>query len=469
MFICHGSIMSHMFCPECGLEIYNNSNFCSHCGCCINNNNFSSKFRSVIYRYKNNNCFNKSVSLWLATAFFVSVCFLLVFASYHNMPSHHNVNEYSLTPDDYDAEPTVYLPTASNIFVEDPPSETARVTASGDFATGNLSIVFDKEDKMVVTLSDSVASEYQYFYWTLTDLHHTFQKASYFTFTTYEGKTVAKAEPILIWNTPAAGEYEIKVSCYDMDGNHSYYAGNVLYDDYITDHYFWSYDNQNYSMDIHYMFSEYLHYTPLFRAPDELRYGNDYSRMADFCIVNDTIIDITDGLKTLYYKSYGTEAPLTDQKFADFLLAFVNLCYTYPLNSSMPDYYVYGEVEYWAYPMETIYHNMGDCEDTAILCASLFKACGFDSALVIMPGHAITAVALDHFTETDVAENYRVAPFCQTIQGKTYYGCETTLVDNSYGVGYISTAYSNGKYEPLQDGKALKRDYEYLPLNHPGN
>lgn len=465
MFICNSGIIPYMFCPECGLEVYDNSNFCSHCGCCINNDNFLSKLRSRAYGCKNNSCFSKSVNLWLATAFFVSVCFLLVFASYHTAPSHHNANEYSLTPDNHDAEPAVYLPTVSHISVEDPPSETARVSASGDFAIGNLSIVFDDEDKMVVTLSDSIASEYEYFYWTFTDLHHTFQKASYFTFNTYEGKTLAKTEPILIWNTPRAGEYEIKVNCYDVDGNHSYYAGNVLYDDYIVEHYFWSYDYQSCSMDIAYMFSEYLNYTPLFRAPDELRHGNDYSRMADFCVINDTIIDIANGLKALYYENYGTDASLTDQKFADFLLAFVNLCYTYPPNSIMPDYYEYGEIEYWAYPMETIYHNMGDCEDTAILCASLFKACSFDSAVVIMPGHAIAAVALDSFTETDVTHSFRVSPFYQTICGKTYYGCETTLVDNSYGVGYISTAYSNGKYEPLREGEALKGDYECYPLN----
>lgn len=401
--------------------------------------------------------------MWLITAFFVSVCFILIISSYHE-PSHHNVNEYGLAPENYEPEPVIYLPTAS-IFVENPPSETATVSASGDFTTGNLSIIFDDTDKMVVTLSDSVASSYQYFYWTFKDIHHTFQTPSYFTFNTYEGKTLAKSEPTLIWNTPTAGEYEIKVSCYDLNGNHSYYSGNVLYDDYVIEHYFWTYEQQNYSMDIRYMFSEYLNYTPSFQALDELRFGNDYSRMADFCIINDTVNDIANGLKTLYYKSYGTDVSLSDQNFADFLLAFVNLCYTYPLNSGMPDYYEYGQVEYWAYPMETIYHNMGDCEDTAILCASLFKACGFDSAVVIMPGHAISAVALDSFTGSDVIYSYRVAPFYQTLNGKTYYGCETTLVDNSYGVGYISSSYSNGKYELLQDRNASKEDYEYFPLN----
>lgn len=318
---------------------------------------------------------------------------------------------------------------------------------------------------MVVTLSDSIASKYQFFYWTFTDLHHTFQTPSYFTFNTYEGRTLVKEEPILIWNTPTAGEYEIKVSCYDMEGNHSHYSGNILYDDYIIKHYFWTYKNQNYSMDIRYMFSEYLHYTPLFQTPDESRFGNDYSRMTDFCLINDVVNDIANGLKTLYYKSYGTDASLSDQEFADFLLAFINLCYKYPPNSSMPDYYEYGQVEYWAYPMETIYHNMGDCEDTAILCASLFKACGFDSAVVVMPGHAISAVVLDSFTESDVTHSYRVAPFYQTLNGKTYYGCETTLVDDSYGVGYISSSYLNGEYEPLQSGKTSNKDYGYYPLD----
>lgn len=455
-----------MLCPECGMDIYDNSNFCSYCGHRINGVNSLSKLIIVKNRYQSNQYFNKSVNIWIATAFFVSVCFLLIFSSYNESSFNHNTNEYELSPDDYDADPIVYLPTASYVFVDNPPSKTATVSASGDFVTGDLSVSFDDEDKMVVTLSDSVASEYQYFYWTFTDLHHTFQTTSYFSFNTYEGKTLLKTEPVLIWNSPTAGEYEIKVSCYnDINGSHSYYSGNVLYDDYITEYYVWSYHNQTYFMDIEYMFSEYLQYTPLFRSPDELRAGSDHYRMADFCIINDTINDIADNLKALYCKSYGTEASLSDQKFADFILAFVNICYTYPPNSNMPDYYEYGQIEYWAYPMETIYHTMGDCEDTAILCSSLFKACGFDSAIIVLPGHAISAVSLDNFTESYVNPSCRVSPFYQIVNDKTYYGCETTLVDSSYGVGYISSSYVIDEYEILQSEELLKGDYRFYPLS----
>ena len=43
---------------------------------------------------------------------------------------------------------------------------------------------------------------------------------------------------------------------------------------------------------------------------------------------------------------------------------------------------------------------MGDCEDSAILLAVLYKAAGFRSAMVLMPGHVATLVFLPEYRKS---------------------------------------------------------------------
>ena len=66
--------------------------------------------------------------------------------------------------------------------------------------------------------------------------------------------------------------------------------------------------------------------------------------------------------------------------------------------------------------------------------------------MFLIPGHAIAAVALDDYSSSahSVSSAYKskVAVFSLTKNGETYYGCETTLESNEYGVGYISTDYA---------------------------
>ena len=54
--------------------------------------------------------------------------------------------------------------------------------------------------------------------------------------------------------------------------------------------------------------------------------------------------------------------------------------------------------EYPRYPIETLVDNEGDCEDTAILTASLLKLMGYDVLLVDLPEHMAVAVSSDRVT-----------------------------------------------------------------------
>ncbi len=51
--------------------------------------------------------------------------------------------------------------------------------------------------------------------------------------------------------------------------------------------------------------------------------------------------------------------------------------------------------DYPSYPLETLYRGSGDCEDLSILLDSLYEAMGYRSALLLMPTHAASAVAMN--------------------------------------------------------------------------
>ena len=419
-----------MFCPHCGKEVDFDAIFCPHCGRGISSSYEPAYYESSYYEdplQSNRKSSSRKAIGIVAVAVILSLILVVTVCSVVLL-----VNDE---------------PSESRYVVVDTPSETAVVRGYGDFANGNFQIEFNDDDQIIITLSDSLASKYSYFKWTLIDLHHTKQVSSgLFSgtwFSEYTGSTLSKAEPVLIWSEPEVGEYRLNVICYDKDfTNHKEYSGTLLYDDYIFTTYSWTYDNVDYSIEIDYKLSEYLEYSDPSRIDSGLRNGQIYSQITQFCEVNDVVQTIAYKLSEEYLNTYGPEASTSGQQFAEFILAFVNICFDYPPNTNDPDTYVYGQIEYWAFPMETIYYGMGDCEDTSILCASLFKAAGYDSAVVILPSHAIAAVALDEFKETEEISS-RLFLFNEVVKGKTYYGCETTLDTNSYGVGYISSSYSD--------------------------
>lgn len=177
----------------------------------------------------------------------------------------------------------------------------------------------------------------------------------------------------------------------------------------------------------------------------------DYDVIVDFIVVNDVIDEIEKALKE-EYESTGKIA--SGQGYAEFILAFVHECYGY-----MYDEVQYSQSEYFAFPMETIYNGYGDCEDTSILLAAIYESAGYDTGVFLIPGHAITAVALDSYVAGEYDSKYSVAVFSITVDGKTYYGCETTLDSNIYGVGYITDTYSTKNDTIYYDGTKVSDIY----------
>ncbi len=142
--------------------------------------------------------------------------------------------------------------------------------------------------------------------------------------------------------------------------------------------------------------------------------------------------------------------PEDRQAYADFLVSFAQLSIKYPqiVSGHNEDYAYWGVDEYWAYPLETLYHMVGDCEDSSAVACSLFKAAGFKVAMVGLPGHVTAALSLESFKEIDeeefgqinslyksftVAEGHSVYDYECT--GPTYYGVDT--IKKQIPVGYM--------------------------------
>ena len=79
---------------------------------------------------------------------------------------------------------------------------------------------------------------------------------------------------------------------------------------------------------------------------------------------------------------------------------------------------LYGEDEFWARPLETLYCHKGDCEDTSVLLCSILLAMGFDAVLLDYPGHVAVGVCLEGAEGT-------YYPY----GGKSYFLCETARDD----------------------------------------
>jgi hypothetical protein len=92
-----------------------------------------------------------------------------------------------------------------------------------------------------------------------------------------------------------------------------------------------------------------------------------------------------------------------------------------------------GYDEYPRYPMETLVERKGDCEDTAILTATLLRKLNYDVALIFLPNHCAVGI----WGEDDMEGVY------YTVQGKRYYYLETT--DIGWNVGELPDMYKNQK------------------------
>lgn len=98
-----------------------------------------------------------------------------------------------------------------------------------------------------------------------------------------------------------------------------------------------------------------------------------------------------------------------------------------------------GEQEYVRFPLETLVDGVGDCEDMAILAATMLHEMGYDVMLVTLPEHLALAVACDEGCDGIYYE----------YEDRRYYYLEVT--NTGWDLGQIPKEYrsSQAKLAPL--------------------
>ena len=302
----------------------------------------------------------------------------------------------------------------------------------------------DGKVEVTATLSDSAASGFSVFKWYVIEVGSS-------TYTGYK----EKSEPHATWtlDDDTTGTYTFGVVC-EKDSGWGFHPGGfgwtlpssdsesysmivtVNMTGTVTKSYEWSYDGVTHNATVVYDYSEYQKYSGISAASYSKR--SAFASITDFIVVDDVVKKLSSDLSCDYTATCGASAE--GQGFAEFVLAFVQEAYSY-----LEDASVYSREEYYAFPLETIQHGGGDCEDTSILYAAIMTASGYEAGVFLIPGHCIAAVSLDAYSPGEVDARYTgsVAQFSyKDSDGRTYYGCETTLDENAYGIGWISDMYS---------------------------
>ena len=315
-----------------------------------------------------------------------------------------------------------------------------------EYTEGNLTINSGLHSEYITMVSAGGEPELEYtgpgsdVEWLSTDLSDTDMIA---VGDHYEFREATRSyDNIISFQEP--GEYEVVLF---VDGS-VVAAGRAVVDGEIQDKYEWSRfidgDYVHYGITFTYMFEEYQRYA------EESAVRHAQSGMSDgrFAVVDDAIMRLADALADEYEAVYGPDAQRNGQDYADYLLSFVQFAIQYPIeleyedgkfvpvSGGNGDLYLYGTEEYWAYPMETLYPRMGDCEDTTFLLAALYSASGYTSSTIRVSGHMVVGVELDLFEPDGFYANHlRVSDV--TLDGTHLWLCETSY-DQYVPVGLLN-------------------------------
>ena len=170
----------------------------------------------------------------------------------------------------------------------------------------------------------------------------------------------------------------------------------------------WEYDGDDYELSVNIDAKDYYNY----KYSDTERWPEYVSQAVVFVTVDDSpsgqlVQEVADELADM-----ASNNGFSRLERANFVLAFVqSIDYSYD-NVSI------GADEYWRFPLETLYDETGDCEDTSILYASIMESMDEDAVLLLLPGHMAAAINVPGASGDRI---YRVSG-----SSTNYYYCETT-------------------------------------------
>lgn len=206
--------------------------------------------------------------------------------------------------------------------------------------------------------------------------------------------------------------------------------------------YTWQFKNKEWNITLEIPVESYENYKKSTKYTDKdgnripQKYGNH--AMASFVTYNDeTIKTLSKKLENIVEKEN-----FDDTNTVNFVLKFIQMNIEYKLDNKTN-----GCEEYWKYPVETLVEKQGDCEDTAVLFASIIKTLDYDTVLLLYKipdsksdvGHLAVGI---HLENGEKNWNYIVDN-----SGKKYYYCETT--NTAYSIGMLPPEIEKAELEEI--------------------
>ena len=289
-------------------------------------------------------------------------------------------------------------------------TEDGIVTVTGDIAEDDISAEF-KDGHF--TLRSKASGDWKVFD---NDAPSSTSKTLY---RAYKGDVYKDTDTVEI-DHPGYGSFKVTMKA---DGKQ--YSGTIVIDGTVDRTYEWKCGITEYGIDLSFQYSDY----DQFRNKDIDRYASNRDRSV--------FVDGCNGLMDSVISRISAQTEgFSEYDRANVILAFVQECFDYPPNTMSGsialmsgDMYLTGHSDYSMFPIETIFREAGDCEDTSILAAALFKAAGLHTALLMVPGHAMACVAIeDGSSSNDISAVVwsSMEIYHATVDGREYYVCETT-------------------------------------------
>lgn len=115
-----------------------------------------------------------------------------------------------------------------------------------------------------------------------------------------------------------------------------------------------------------------------------------------------------------------------------------------------------GELEYPKFPVETLLHEGGDCEDSSIILGAILRELGYEVAILVLPRkhHMMLGVAFDDTTGATV-----------THDGTEYTLVETTYPGWDYGQAPSKFANTGVRVYPVEEQPVLIHEWRAVPTS----
>lgn len=195
----------------------------------------------------------------------------------------------------------------------------------------------------------------------------------------------------------------------------------IVSNELMSRQYEWTYEGSKWDWELNVPQSLYDYYKALPRSPTK-NYSIYVTHPLEDKFINNLATNLIEGAQKKGYNDFQT---------VSYAASFVqSLPYTSDLATT-------GYDEYARYPVETLVDNGGDCEDTAILTASLIRAMNYGVVLLVFPktsqspGHCAIGVKCSDKTP-GTSWNYN---------GAKYYYLETT--GDRWEIGDVPDEYQN--------------------------